>query len=67
MAKKPNVVKVTDLYAFQLEVSREEAATLNQVTSVFLYWVSVFHWDVSKIVVEAISSGKFCITFLLVW
>lgn len=32
MAKKTNVVKVTDLYAFQLEVSREEAATLNQVT-----------------------------------
>lgn len=32
MSKVPKVVKVTDLYAFQLEVSREEAATLNMVT-----------------------------------
>ena len=30
--KKTNTVKVVDLYAFTLEVSREEAATLNQVT-----------------------------------
>ena len=31
-SKKTNLVKVVDLYAFQLEVSREEAAILNQVT-----------------------------------
>lgn len=30
--KKTNTVKVTDLYAFVLEVSREDAAVLNQVT-----------------------------------
>lgn len=30
--QKTNLVKVVDLYAFQLEVSREEAAVLNQVT-----------------------------------
>ena len=32
MVKRTNLVKVVDLYEFQLEVSREEAAVLNQVT-----------------------------------